>query len=306
MRLIRFIPVFAGLAIMALALTGCLNEDNKIPPNCYDGELNNDETDIDCGGPNCPECPPSCFNGVWDVFPLQGWVEEDVDCGGPCPACPSCTDNVLNGDETGIDCGGLECPPCPGGAGDCTNNIIDGDETGVDCGGCCCPDCPGGGDCTNGEQDGDETGVDCGGAACPPCGGGGGGMQFTVPGEGVLTFSTALATFNGDDLVISGTDVANGSISFTIPEPMAGWVNGLNVTFDPNTAPTQNAVYIPDILAGDMYTSDYVGASISMTILNINAVAGGNVSGTFSGTLKFEVDGTTLQVQSGVFNVSIL
>lgn len=27
--------------------------------------------------------------------------------------CPTCTDNLQNGDETGIDCGGTDCPPCP-------------------------------------------------------------------------------------------------------------------------------------------------------------------------------------------------
>ena len=35
-------------------MSGCLNEDNLIGENCYDGELNNGEELIDCGGPICP------------------------------------------------------------------------------------------------------------------------------------------------------------------------------------------------------------------------------------------------------------
>ena len=30
-----------------------------------------------------------------------------------CAACPTCTDGIQNGSETGIDCGGATCPPCP-------------------------------------------------------------------------------------------------------------------------------------------------------------------------------------------------
>ncbi len=51
---------------------------------------------------------------------------------------PSCTDGIMNGGETGIDCGGPNCVPCP----DCNNGIQDGNETGVDCGGTMCAPCP--------------------------------------------------------------------------------------------------------------------------------------------------------------------
>jgi len=46
-----------------------------------------------------------CHNGILD------YNEEDVDCGGPCPACPTCTDGIRNGNEVNIDCGG-SCQPC--------------------------------------------------------------------------------------------------------------------------------------------------------------------------------------------------
>ena len=52
--------------------------------------------------------PPSCTDGI------QNGNETGVDCGGPdCPACPTCSDGIQNGDETGVDCGGSNCAPCP-------------------------------------------------------------------------------------------------------------------------------------------------------------------------------------------------
>ena len=93
---------------------------------------------------------------------IQNGDETGVDCGGSnCPACPTCDDEIQNGDETGVDCGGSNCPACP----TCDDEIQNGDETGVDCGGSNCPACP---TCDDEIQNGDETGVDCGGS-CDPC-----------------------------------------------------------------------------------------------------------------------------------------
>ena len=47
--------------------------------------------------------------------------------------------NGGDGDETGIDCGGLSCPPC--NTSICSDGIQNGNETGIDCGGDC-PPCP--------------------------------------------------------------------------------------------------------------------------------------------------------------------
>lgn len=103
------------------------------------------------GGP-----APTCNDGI------QNGNETGVDCGGPdCPACPTCNDGVQNGNETGVDCGGPDCPACP----TCNDGIQNGDETDVDCGGSC-PACP---TCNDGIQNGDETGIDCGGSDCPAC-----------------------------------------------------------------------------------------------------------------------------------------
>ena len=62
---------------------------------------------------------PTCSDGI------QNGTETGVDCGGTCPACPpTCSDGIQNQDETGIDCGGLTCPACPtiGACGNLTTN----------------------------------------------------------------------------------------------------------------------------------------------------------------------------------------
>ncbi|MCB9303709.1 MAG: T9SS type A sorting domain-containing protein [Lewinellaceae bacterium] len=116
--------------------------DSGTAPTCDDGIQNGQETGVDCGGPDCPACPPvpTCNDGI------QNGQETGVDCGGPdCPACPpapTCNDGIQNGQETGVDCGGPDCPACPP-VPTCNDGIQNGQETGVDCGGPDCPACPG-------------------------------------------------------------------------------------------------------------------------------------------------------------------
>ncbi|NJL43702.1 MAG: hypothetical protein HC945_00005 [Nitrosarchaeum sp.] len=122
----------------------------------------------------------TCDDGVWN----QG--EEALDCGGPCPPCPTCTDGIQNGLETGTDCGGT-CDPCPG----CTDGIKNHNESDIDCGGPCTACSPGAScrvaedckstvcsagqclapSCQDNVRNQDETGTDCGGPceACPTC-----------------------------------------------------------------------------------------------------------------------------------------
>ena len=82
---------------------------------CSDGILNNGETEVDCGGPNCDPCSSSetCSDGILN----NG--ETEVDCGGPnCDPCSSpetCSDGILNNGETEVDCGGPNCDPCSSG-----------------------------------------------------------------------------------------------------------------------------------------------------------------------------------------------
>ena len=140
--------------------------------------------------------------------------EVGVDCGGQCPACFSCSDGILNGNETGIDCGG-ECIPCP----TCVDGILNGNETGIDCGGSC-PPCVSPG-CTDPNADvdddscetcddrilnGDETGVDCGGMCPNVC-------TFIneveLPGNPMLRGSILTSDNN---IVIYGTGFAVGNV----------------------------------------------------------------------------------------------
>ncbi|MBI3032104.1 hypothetical protein HYY69_01405 [Candidatus Woesearchaeota archaeon] len=99
---------------------------------CNNGIKDTGETEIDCGGKTCPACKtdfpdkyaPNCFNGILDMN------EEKTDCGGDCPPCksidPTCSDKKKNGYETGIDCGGPQCPACDVPGKGCT----DSDESG--------------------------------------------------------------------------------------------------------------------------------------------------------------------------------
>jgi len=58
-------------------------------------------------------------------------------CPGPCGP-PACDDGFMNGDETGVDCGGS----CPEACPTCIDGILNGDEIEIDCGGPLCPSCP--------------------------------------------------------------------------------------------------------------------------------------------------------------------
>jgi len=81
--------------------------------------------------------------------------------GGACVAA-NCTDGVLNGTESDVDCGGTDCKKCIVG-GVC--------RTGVDCdtGVCTAGRCVAA-SCTDGVKNQAETDVDCGGSTtCPRC-----------------------------------------------------------------------------------------------------------------------------------------
>lgn len=139
---------------------------------------------------------------------IDSECESGVCEGGTCRA-PACDDDVQNGDETGVDCGG-PCDGCAAGTScnddaDCTSGrcdggtcadptcedgIANGEETATDCGGPDCAPCPIGqacesdGDCQtsacqegscvepscmDGTENGAETDLDCGGPQCQPC-----------------------------------------------------------------------------------------------------------------------------------------
>jgi hypothetical protein len=79
-----------------------------VAPSCSDGIVNGSESDVDCGGPDCPRCADG--RGCAGDNDCVSRV-----CTGAACLPPSCADGFKNGDETGVDCGG-SCPPCDASA----------------------------------------------------------------------------------------------------------------------------------------------------------------------------------------------
>ncbi len=129
--------------------------DTCSAPTCTDGETNGNETDTDCGGPDCVECDPGdrCAVGTDCV---SGICDAAFEC-----TRPSCEDNVQNAEETDVDCGGDDCEPCDDNdmcqlAEDCLSRVCSGNVCQA-------------GQCNDGQFNGNETDVDCGGNQCAPC-----------------------------------------------------------------------------------------------------------------------------------------
>jgi hypothetical protein len=101
---------------------------------CSDGVKDGYETDVDCGGWICPTCSigDSCVLGTDCVSGacVAGLCERSsVDAAGDAPSqsqcncapsdlmcatrCAACTNGVMDGTETDVDCGGSVCPQCP-------------------------------------------------------------------------------------------------------------------------------------------------------------------------------------------------
>lgn len=110
--------------------------DACLPDGCYDFQINDTYGDGICcsygngsysvtGGGNTLASGGSFTSSETTNFCLGGGT------------APTCDDGILNGNETGVDCGGPDCQPCQT-APTCDDGILNGNETGVDCGG---PDC---------------------------------------------------------------------------------------------------------------------------------------------------------------------
>jgi hypothetical protein len=282
-------------------------EENKIPPNCFDGELNNGEVKIDCGGPNCEECD-HCANGVWEPSRGETWL----DCGGPCPICPTCRNGVLDDGESGIDCGG-DCGGCELLCGDgllngyedqidcdnesdvlqggceycptCVDGIMNGNETGIDCGGDSCQACCSTGSCRNGIRDGEEFFNDCGGNICEDCPD---TLYWSVNDTMYYTPSFAIVYSEGPVITFTAnqgfpTDPESqfmpmGTLDLLMTEPPApsSWsqlYNAANSTIQfPNTIATSDLYYI--------FWTDALGNSYSTANQTLDGLEVG--SGTFT------------------------
>jgi len=255
MSLRHYILVFAVAFTGSFFLAGCLNDDNKIPPNCYDGILNNEEQLVDCGGP-CEACF-HCIDGIWQ--PQLG--ETCVDCGGECGACTQCRNCIQDGDESGIDCGGTFCGPCAVLCDDgilngneeqidcgpncepcptCDDLLMNGNEVGIDCGGTLCAPCITDGSCINSVLDGDEFWINCGGSTCPNCDT---ILSFKVNNlTHVVLANNVTFSFDGAALNVAGTSLQGGTIQISTNVPPAGWVTGATVTMNQTTIPISKLV----------------------------------------------------------------
>ncbi len=203
-----FVPAGEGVYTILASKTGYYDEQENLNvvvcETCFDEILNQDETDVDCGG-TCPTCNDGencltdsdctsgwCYSGECQTSNcsdgLLGPGEEDIDCGGPCPICETCNDSILNQDESDVDCGGV-CPACGDGSG-C---VTDSDCTSGWCLNGTCNTAS----CTDVLRNQDETDIDCGGV-CPACG----------DGSGCIIDSDCISgwCFNGTCISVSCSD----------------------------------------------------------------------------------------------------
>jgi TolB protein len=115
----------------------CTNGACVASPTCNDGIQNQDETELDCGG-ICGECEVACGNDVIEEGENCETCAEDVSCGEGLSCVeancvddrapePTCEDQIQNGDEIAVDCGG-SCDDCPFNLEVCDG--IDNDEDG--------------------------------------------------------------------------------------------------------------------------------------------------------------------------------
>lgn len=135
-------------------LTSGAGGEPSMPEPCANGVQDPNESDADCGGPSCRPC------GEDQGCRAEADCETRLGCVNQVCKLPTCFDNVLNGAETGRDCGG-GCDPCPPGSpclgrrdcdsGVCTDLV-------------CAPPT-----CTDGVTNGNESDADCG-RSCELCG----------------------------------------------------------------------------------------------------------------------------------------
>lgn len=169
----------------------CVKNSDCKENNCYNGICkkvscsdriqNQGETDIDCAGP-CDKCDigKKCGKNTdcKSDYCKDGRCAEETE---GCDILPTCTDQVRNGDETDVDCGG-SCKQCEDSKrckldGDCEDNFC---AQGI----CKAPTC------SDGVRNQDEKGIDCGGS-CKAC----------APG-GVIGYITAMSGDLGNILMI--------------------------------------------------------------------------------------------------------
>ncbi len=160
-----------GLESEAMESDGVVVDITQIPEECKDGEQNQNESDVDCGG-TCEGCPEGAkCSGNADCATNY--------CADGICVVASCEDAATNGLESDIDCGGQACAKCANGrtcivSTDCESDYCDMIEN-------ICTDAP---PCADKTLSPGETDIDCGGT-CAKCGEGKNCMEQTDCAEGL-------------------------------------------------------------------------------------------------------------------------
>jgi len=212
--------------------------------------------------------PPTCTDGI-----MNG-LETGVDCGGPtCPVCPTCSDGIQNGTETGVDCGGVDCVPCS-----CFNGVLDAGETGIDCGSVCNLACP----C--------DISIASSVGLTIPCPGG--NVTFDATGQG-STVTVLGEDFNGT--VNAGWNSTGGA---TYGSPCGASPDGTDYYWASTTTGVPNLTTVGfDMSCGGEICFDLVFATQSGT-----APCEGPDEPDEGVTLQYSTDGGTTWVTIGYFN----
>ena len=321
MNLRKILPGFIALLTLTVVISSCLNDDNLIPANCFDGILNNGEFDVDCGGADCDPCPPSCTNGLWD--PEFG--EIDIDCSSQNPTCPTCNDGYVTAAASvgnppysyywttgqtgpfifnvGVGTSVPNCYPCP--VPTCDDGEMNGLETGIDCGGPDCPACPEP-TCEDGIMNGLETGIDCGdGLFCPPCQmASQGQIIFRANNSNFEVYGGATATVEGDltfTITLSGSGGADEQITFLIPNAQT-LADGNTVNFNQTTAGAGYVIGLEYGIYGN-YLTDTPNSDVAVNFTSIGVTPGTIISGTFEGTIYNFTESFNFELTEGSFNL---
>ncbi len=136
----------------AASVVACAPDLEFEKDHCLNEETDGDETDLNCGGESCDPCSAGqscakaedcqsqlCSAGTCIVEScdddIPNGLETDVDCGGPDPDCARCEDGQdckQNGDCRSNIC--TDAGTC-GTEPTCEDQVVNGGETDEDCGG---------------------------------------------------------------------------------------------------------------------------------------------------------------------------
>lgn len=113
-------PILRNFAITSSA-TSSIGQGYTVPVlDDFNGDYRSAPYDLGAymyGDPTCDTTPSICTTS--GDCTSAGWYWDGTECLTSEPETPTCSDGILNGDETGVDCGG-SCPVCeapPSGIG---------------------------------------------------------------------------------------------------------------------------------------------------------------------------------------------